>query len=331
MTGGDDGGARRQAWSDYWRAGPLHSLAGSFQDNYEGPIRAFWEAALAGLTANDRVLDIGTGNGALPALACALYGAAMPAVDAIDIAAPDPAWLRDAPAACRKRIRLHGDTAAEATGFDDGAFSMVVSQYGIEYSDLARSLPEAARITRPGGRLALVVHHAGSRLREVAATEVAMIDWLLGADGLMAPAGAVLPYMALAARGERARLMADPAAGAARERFNAAMRALEALAGTSPFPDALLDARARVAARIDALLRGAAAAEEAAADHAAHERALLGARLRSEELCVHALDEGGLERLLEGLRQAGFTGAEAAPLHHGEHLVGWAVRATRGD
>ena len=29
-----------------------------------------------------------------------------------------------------------------------------------------------------------------------------MIDWLLGADGLMAPAGAVLPYMALAARGE---------------------------------------------------------------------------------------------------------------------------------
>ena len=46
---------------------------------------------------------------------------------------------------------------------------------------------------------------------------------------------------------------------------------------------------------------------------------------------MHALDEGGLERLLEGLRQAGFTGAEAAPLHHGEHLVGWAVRATRGD
>ena len=112
MTGGDDGGARRQAWSDYWRAGPLHSLAGSFQDNYEGPIRAFWEAALAGLTANDRVLDIGTGNGALPALACALYGAT--GRRCIDRSADPPGCaMRRPPAASGSA--LHGDTAAEAT------------------------------------------------------------------------------------------------------------------------------------------------------------------------------------------------------------------------
>ena len=325
----DDSAARRRAWNEYWRAGPLHSLAGSFQGNYEGPIRAFWEQAFAGLGANDRVLDIGTGNGALPALLCELRGADVPAIDAIDIAAPDPAWLRQAPAPCRERIRFHGDTPAEDTGFADARFSLVASQYGLEYSDLARALPEVARITRAGGRLALVVHHAGSRLREVAAAEVGMIDWLLGPDGLMAPAAAILPYVALAARGERARLAADPGAGQARGRFNEAMQALEELARASPYPDALHDARAQVGARIDALMRGAAGEAQAADAHAAHVRALQGARLRSLELCRHALDEAAARRLLAALEQAGFTRAEAAPLHHQEHLVGWTIRATR--
>lgn len=323
------GNARRDAWTQFWRAGALHSLAGSFQGNYSGAIRAFWEQTFAPLGANNRVLDIGTGNGALPALLCELRGEVLPRVDAIDLAAPDPAWLASSPPTWRELVRFHCGTPAEDTPFADGCFDLVISQYGLEYSDLARSLPEVARITAPGGSLALVVHHAGSRLAEVARAEVRMIDWLRAPEGLMARAFALYPYMALAARGERERLVADPEAGRARARFNEAMRALEDLARREPFADALFDARAQVAARIDAIMDHRMDGAQAAAAHLAHEQALEGARLRSAELYEHALDEADIDRLLARLEQTGFTGARATPLHHEEYLVGWTVQATR--
>lgn len=324
-----DRDARRDAWTRYWQAGALHSLAGSFEGNYSGAIRAFWEQAFAPLGAGDRVLDIGTGNGPLPALLCELHGDALPRVDAIDLASPDPAWLASAPARCRDRIRFHAGVPAEDTGFADASFSLVVSQYGLEYSDLVRSLPELARITAGGGRLALVAHHAGARLAAVAGAEVRMIDWLRAPGGLMEQAAGIHFYMELAARGERGRLASDPEAGRARAGFNAAMQALQELAARERFPDALFDARGQVMARIDAIMRGRIDAGQAARAHQDHDQSLQEARLRSLELCEHALDEAAVQRLLADLGQAGFSEAHAAPLHHGEHLVGWAIRARR--
>ena len=327
MTTGRD--ARRDAWTQFWQAGALHSLAGSFQGNYSGAIRAFWEEAFAPLTAGDRMLDVGTGNGAIPALVCELHGDALPRVDAIDLATPDPAWLAAAPPVWRQQVRFHAGIPAEDTPFGDASFKLVASQYGLEYSALSRSLSEMARITVAGGRLALVVHHAGSRLAEVARAEVRMIDWLSRPGGLMERAAALYPYMVLAARGERGRLAADPEAGRARTGFNEAMRALEEVASREPFADALLDARAQIAARMDAILHGQLGADQAAAAHMAYGQALDGARLRSLELCEHALDEAAVKQLLAGLEQAGFTTVLAAPLHHQEYLVGWTVQATR--
>ena len=326
-----DRSARRNAWTRYWQAGALHSLAGSFDGNYSGAIRAFWEQAFAPLGAGHRVLDIGTGNGALPALLCELRGDALPRTDAIDLASPDPAWLASAPGPCQERIRFHAGMPAEDTGFADARFDLAVSQYGLEYSDLARSLPEVARITASGGRLALVVHHAGSRLAAVARSEVRMIDWLRAPGGLMEHAAVIHPYMELAARGERERLVSDPEAGRARAGFNAAMQALEELSGREQFPDALFDARGRIMSRIDAIMRGRMDAVQAAKTHQAHDQALQEARLRSLELCGHALDETAVGRLLADLERAGFIDTEAAALHHDEHLVGWTIRATRGD
>ena len=324
-----DRNARRDAWTRFWRAGALHSLAGSFQGNYSGAIRAFWEQTFAPLGPDHRVLDIGTGNGALPALLCELRGDALPRVDAIDLASPDPAWLASAPAAWRERVGFHSGVPAEDTGFNDASFNLVVSQYGLEYSDLGRSLPEVARITTGGGRLALVVHHTGSRLARVSQAEVRMIDWLRAPGGLMEPAAAMYPYMALAADGQRERLASDPEAGRARAGFNAAMQALEELAGREQFPDALFDARGQIMSRIEAIMRGRMDAGQAAKAHRDHDQALQEARLRSLELCEHALDEAAVQRLLADLGQAGFSEAHAAPLHHGEHLVGWAIRARR--
>src|SRR5690606_27813515 len=95
--------ARHDAWSDYWASGRLHSCATSFQGNYAGAIGGFWRAALSSLPAHSRVLDLATGNGAVPALLWDLHrGAAQ--VDAVDLAHVAPAGLAPEHAASS---RLH--------------------------------------------------------------------------------------------------------------------------------------------------------------------------------------------------------------------------------
>ena len=322
--------ARRQAWSSYWAHGALHSLEGSFEGGYGGSIRRFWEEVFEGLQADDRVLDVGTGNGPLPALLCELRGdGAMPGVDAVDLASLAPRWLDAAPEACRERIRFHEGVRAEELPFEDGAFSLAISQYGIEYSDLDRSLAELARTVRPGGRIAVVMHHQGSRLAEVAGEEMRTIAAVLADGSLMQAAPALLPFLDKAARGLYAELESDPQAAQARTNYNAAMREVETLAGQSAYPDVLLETRALVAGRIAALLEGQADLDATRAALADHAQALRESRLRSRELRSHALDEAGIAGLDRRLQALGFEDVETRPIRQGMMLMGWTVRGRR--
>lgn len=321
--------SRDRIWTDYWRHGRLHSLSGSFSGNYEGNIRRFWVDAFSGIAPPQHALDIGTGNGPLPALLCEIAGDAMPHVDAIDIADINPAWLDSASASCRQAIRFHSRTSAEELPFPDGRFSLAVSQYGLEYCRLDAAVNELARVLAPDGKLALILHHRSSRLAQVAAEEVRLVQWLLGPDGLLPAARAIYPYMHMVASGQRAELQSDAVAGAARDRFNAAQRELSLLAGQSTIPDALEDGREFVASQVSTILQRTRTAEAVAQEHAEHEHALQGAIFRNEELLAHALDETGMATLVDQFERAGFHDIQSAPLHHESHLIGWSVNAVR--
>src|SRR5690606_13928820 len=170
-----DNAHRQAAWSRYWKQDVLHSLPGSFSGNYSGRIERFWLDNFAALGSGRRMLDIATGNGAIPQLACAHCAgrpAGMPRIDAIDLAQISPAWVASQPASCRDALHFHAGVSAESLPFADAAFDLVTSQYGIEYCDDARTAPEVARVLAPGGRVALLLHHAGSRLAEVAREEL---------------------------------------------------------------------------------------------------------------------------------------------------------------
>src|SRR3546814_1512716 len=88
----------------------------------------------------------------------------MPRIDAIDLAQVAPAWVSSQPAPCRQALHFHSGVSAEALPFDDNSFDLVTSQYGIEYCDDVRTTPEVARVLAPDGRVALLLHHADSRL-----------------------------------------------------------------------------------------------------------------------------------------------------------------------
>lgn len=319
----DDAAARQRAWAGYWRSGALHSCATSFQGNYGGAIAAFWRAAFDGLEAGDRVLDLAAGNGALSQLLVEHRAEADIGCDAVDLAPVAPAWVAALPAAQRERLRFHGGTPAEALPFEAGRFALVVSQYGLEYTDLESSVAELLRVLRRPARAALLVHHAASRPVGLAHDEIGHLDWLLAPDGLLDTAAAMLPLLARASTADgRAALAQDAPALARRRRFNELQQALARRASGAPCPDVLFETREAIAVLLDIAARRGAA--EAQARLPALREALAHSRVRLADLCRCALDEAAVTAL--GQRFATLGAARIEPLHEAGWLMGWTLR-----
>lgn len=320
---------RRQAWNRYWRHGPLHSLATSFNGNYQGAIGQFWVQAFARLDAEQRVLDIATGNGAVPALLRTSMPELDVAIDAIDLAELSPSWIDMLEDTEKARTRFHANTRAEALPFEDASFDLATSQYGIEYSDHVRSLSELARVVRPGGHCAFVLHHARSHLAMMAEDEVTAAEVLLSSDGLLARAKALLPWLGLAAQGQVQRLRADSHANRDRSAFNAAANTLGELEDRLQNPALLQEARQFAFQLSDGVLKRQWSAEQAGVRLAQYRDDLEAARLRSQELRDHALDDAGIRRFGTTMEQAGFRDVQWSELVEGEHLLGWQLQASR--
>ena len=307
----NDADARRVAWSQYWSAGLLHSCPGSFAGNYSGAIAQFWESALADMNPGARVLDVATGNGALPKML--LQRGDGVSVDAVDAAQLAPAWFDPSR---HPGIRFHSGVMAETLPFEDASFDYVVSQYGIEYAARPDACQQALRVLRPAGHLGLVMHHSGSVLAQVAREEQLHFAWLLGADGLLTAASRLSPWLAKARRGEslRENLMAEQS----RQRFNKAQQELEARATASSVPDLLLEARHQVQQLLqqpqsqDLLSRYA--------------DGLRAGQLRSAELLRFALSRAELDGFVAVLRtQRPHSRIEVTELRQAEGLMGWGL------
>lgn len=318
--------SRRAVWSRYWAGGALHSCGGSFDGNYGGEIREFWRDSFATLANGDRLLDIATGNGPIPKLMLALRPEADIHCDAVDLAAVAPAWPAALPAAERARLLFHPRVEAEALPFADARFDLVVSQYGLEYTDLERSVPELLRVLAPEGRVRLLVHHADSVPVTLAEEELRQIDWLRSPSGLLAAAMPMLGAMARAATPEgRAALRDDAAMQSVREAFDRCQAERVARAAASSCPDILHEAADWVAQTF----RVAHASGEAHGQQALARviQGLDDARLRLQELREHSLDAAGAHALCSQLEQGGRRKAEAAPLRQDGRLMAWAIRA----
>lgn len=320
-TTADEPSARRAAWSAYWATGGLHSCVGSFDASYSGAIGDFWRGVFDDLPEGPlRALDLATGNGALPRLLWEHRGDRPGLeVDAVDLARLAPTWLDPGQHA---GLRFHAGVAMEQLPFEDASFDLVASQYGFEYARRDAALAEALRVLKPGGRLALVMHHAGSVLVRVGRSELQNQSLLMAPEGLLAATAAVLPWIAMARAGQDP--SGEPDALRARTAYNAAVQALASSIAGSDAPDLLLETRAWV----NRLLAGTGPDPAPALAALSNYRdGLVAAGLRTGELIENALDEAQLAALVSSVQVARPAGrVQVVDVAQAEGLLGWGLR-----
>ena len=169
------------AWDSFWRYDRLSSFhAAPGAPNYGPAIADRWRAFFTSVPGSSTVLDIATGNGAIAVLA--VEGGDRLEVIGADLADIRPAQFVTTGRAALEQVRFLSNTPAEALPLLDGSIDAVVSQYGVEYSDLDRSIPEAVRVLAPGGRLRFAMHAAEGAVARDTATAIEDADFLIGLD-----------------------------------------------------------------------------------------------------------------------------------------------------
>jgi ubiquinone/menaquinone biosynthesis C-methylase UbiE len=164
------------AWSDFWarnaQSGGAAEGGGCLPARWhaiEKAQSAAWARFADTLGPKARLIDLATGD----ARVLRWFQAIRP--DLVLTGSDLAPQLPQAP----RGVAIHARTAMEDLPFADDSFDAATSQFGFEYSDVAESAREIARILAPKGRLGLIIHRGDGPILEHNLARQAQIDWVL--------------------------------------------------------------------------------------------------------------------------------------------------------
>jgi ubiquinone/menaquinone biosynthesis C-methylase UbiE len=168
-------------WESYFRGGAIAACPSGPDTNYTRELRDVWAQFFSRLASGARILDIGTGNGAIPLIA---RQTAQSLERTFDIHGADLARInpnRDVADGERlfAGITFHPGVAAENLPFAAASVTAVTGQYALEYTDMPLSLAQVMRVLKPGCDAQFIMHHANSMLVERARTSLRHSDIVL--------------------------------------------------------------------------------------------------------------------------------------------------------
>lgn len=171
-----------EPWTLYWQADRLDSAEANYSADDAAAIHAFWRSLAAAMPAGGTVIDLATVNGTVPA---ALLGENPDLViTGVDMADIDPVRFLSTPGVLAS-VDFRGGTDICSLPFDDGSFDAATSQFGIEYTPLEQTIPEAVRVIVGGGVVQLLMHRASSEIVAPAVTRRFEMEALLADDGVL--------------------------------------------------------------------------------------------------------------------------------------------------
>lgn len=304
-------------WEVYYRSGALATCPSGPEGGYDLELREVWRDFFAPLPTGARILDIGTGNGAV-ALIAAETATSLGRhweIHATDLAQIDPS--RHVPGGIQRfsGITFHPGVATEQLPFPDSHFDAASGQYALEYSNTALGLAALARVLKANGQAQFVLHHADSRL--VLSGKVSLREAELIFNKLH-----VYRRLRKLLAGQRISPSAARRAGA---EVQSAIRALKLA-----LPQARLAGGGRMLAiTLDAVrklmeMRTRERPERVGPEIDRAENELRAAVRRLKDLVASARTGEQIQALEQQAATSGFEIVEGAPQYHaGTNLVGW--------
>ena len=170
------------AWSLYWAADRLHSCVASDAKEDQDVLNTIWQEFARHLSDNAKVLDLATGNGAVPAaLLSESPDLQIDAVDQADIK-PDK-YLSNYPNL--KSVHFHANTDINKLSFEHHSFDVICSQFGVEYAGLCEATENILKYLKPGGSLLFLIHHQDSSVIQSSQVKILEMEELLQSEGLL--------------------------------------------------------------------------------------------------------------------------------------------------
>ncbi len=322
-------------WSSYWK-GPrlVCSLAGT-GIGYPKPLVDIWQEYFETFDNDAKLLDIGTGNGAVAIIAndtakslCRRFE--IHASDQSDI---DPVTHLQGTGLSVDGITFHPNTPSESTGFPDNYFDGVTGQFALEYMDMPATIKEMARILKPGARARFIMHMQGSNIYEQTKRQLQDIEFVLDrmqllkkAREMMAAADELEKYHST---DERLLVCAREA----RERYLEAARTVDRLVPDATYKEIFIAILKMVAYHWSIRHQSTLEQFTKRADEMGVE--ILMAQRRHEAMCEHALDSSEMETLREQFVHTGFSRSSFSTLQMTvsgiQGIVGWDLSARIQD
>lgn len=167
-------------WDRYWHFDRLASCFDFEGSNYPDDFKREWQAFFNTLPVAAKILDLCTGNGAAARMAAEFSknNSKNFQITGVDLAEIDPKKFAK-PTPGQETIEFIGGVQAEELPFSDNTFDAVISQYGFEYTDHAKTISELARVLKAGGKGKFICHDFESVQTKNAFLELGLLDQVL--------------------------------------------------------------------------------------------------------------------------------------------------------
>jgi ubiquinone/menaquinone biosynthesis C-methylase UbiE len=311
------------AWSRFWKEGHFTTFGNYFAAGYEGPVKE-WMQQLKPLLSPPvertlHITELCCGNGSL--LPFLIEHAPQFAYTGIDRASVQlPERLEHALHPEKQSANLLANSNVEQLPSTLHNADLAVSIYGIEYSDLQRTLASLRQHLVPSGKLFALLHHADSvvaRLSRRAIAEYQEHD-MSAVCGALASISEVLDQVPLS------ELKHNPRAEAARELVNAtAARYLGQ--PNNPNANAFMADFVSSSLRFFKLLREPRQAREYFIEEL--KRETLAALERHQQMLNAASDSETIAALSTHMARTGWVDVSTTVIQNKEEIIGWQLSA----